>query len=59
MTLFEFQENSLIEHKSNRTFDGVGAETKKSQASFQIFQDSSEQPENEPEISLPRPQLHH
>ena len=52
---------------TDRIYDGVEAETRKSQASFQIIQVSSEaMPRmrlelsvNEPEISLLRSQHHH
>ena len=43
---------------TKRIYDGVEAETRKSQASFQITRVSSEA-ENEPEISSERPQHHH
>ena len=48
--------------KIKRIYDGVEAETRKSQASFQIIQVSSEalrESDNEPEISLLRLQHHH
>ena len=50
---FPFDKKRYID----RIYDGFGAKTRKSRASFEIIQVSSS--ENEPEISLPRLQHHH
>ena len=56
-----------VDAEINRIYDGIEAETSKSQASFQIIQNSFEALpsmrleyfENEPEISMQKPEHHH